>query len=195
MFTNTNQCRCGGRPCVCCVPGPQGPPGMIGPTGPAGPAAESGLAAYGGLYNASVQLLFFTQAGVFIPVNLNTQMPSENISYPAANTLQIEQAGNYEIAYNVLLNASQSVTVAIGVRRNGVIIPATRGSQTLSFDNTAVLSFDGRLAASTIVTLAAGDMIDLAMAVVNTLPANLDAIINNNANAVLSVKKLNSTGA
>ena len=82
--------------------------------------------------------------------------------------------------------------IGIGVRRNGTIIPQTRGSQTLSFDSVAVLSFDGRLSGSTIVTLSAGDTLDLVIAVLNTLPPNLDAAINGNVNACLTVKKLDT---
>ena len=51
--------------------GVQGPIGPTGPTGPAGTSA-SGLAAYGGLYNGSTQLLFFTAADQYIPISLST---------------------------------------------------------------------------------------------------------------------------
>ena len=97
---------------------------------------------------------------------------------------------NYEINYNVLLNANKAVDAAIGVRRNGAIIQQTRGSQTLSADGSTGLTFDARLSCSTIVTLAANDVLDLAIAILRTLPANLDAIINGNANATRTVKKL-----
>ena len=55
--------------------GPAGPAGATGATGPAGNTA-SGLAAYGGRYNSSTQLLFFTQADEYIPISLNTTMPA-----------------------------------------------------------------------------------------------------------------------
>ena len=60
----------------------------------------------------------------------------------------------------------------------------------MAADDTTGLSFDGRLSASTIVTLAAGDVLDLVVSVVRTLPPNPDAVINGYANATLSVKKL-----
>ena len=177
--------------------GPQGATGGTGPTGPqgaTGPAGStsSGLAAYGGLYNTTTQLLFFTQADMYIPVSLNTAMPAKGVSYPAANTLVVETEGDYEINYNILLNTSKPVTVSIGVRQNGTMVQQTRGSQTLATDDTTGISYDGRLVCSTIVHLNAGDTLDLVISILRTLPDNLDAIINGNANATLTVKKLDS---
>ena len=168
--------------------GAAGPTGATGATGPTGPS--EGLPAYGGLYHSSTQLVFFTAADTYVPISLNTQMPAKNVTF-GTNQINITQAGDYEISYNVLLNTNRAVTVGIGVRNNGVILPATRGSQTMAIDNTTGLSYDGRLSASTIITLPAGSVLDLAMAIVRTLPTGLDAIINGNANATLSVKKLN----
>ena len=173
------------------VPGSAGPAGPQGATGPAG-STSSGLAAYGGLYNTNTQLLFFTQADMYIPVSLNTAMPAKGVSYPAANTLVVETEGDYEINYNILLNTSKPVTVSIGVRQNGTMVQQTRGSQTLATDDTTGISYDGRLVCSTIVHLNAGDTLDLVISVLRTLPDNLDAIINGNANATLTVKKLDS---
>ena len=177
--------------------GPQGATGGTGPTGPqgaTGPAGStsSGLAAYGGLYNTNTQLLFFTQADMYIPVSLNTAMPAKSVSYPAANTLVVETEGDYEINYNILLNTSKPVTVSIGMRQNGTMVQQTRGSQTLATDDTTGISYDGRLVCSTIVHLNAGDTLDLVISVLRTLPDNLDAIINGNANATLTVKKLDT---
>ncbi len=171
--------------------GATGPQGATGATGPQG-TTSSGLAAYGGIYNPASQLLFFTQADAYIPIVLGSTMPAREVSYPAANTLSVNDAGDYEINYNILLNTSKAVNVTAGVRKNGTLIPQTRGSQTLAADDTTGLSFDGRLSCSTIVTLAANDVLDLAIAVLRTLPENLDAVINGNANASLTVKKLDS---
>lgn len=178
---------CGNQGCCCLIgiPGLPGPQGEPGPQGPAG-----GASAYGGLYQAGTQLVTFPAADTYVQVRLNTPMPMKDVSSSAANSLTIQQAGDYEINYNVLLSTSQAADVGIGVRRNGVILAQTRGSQTLAVDSTTTISYDGRLSASTIVTLAAGDVLDLAIQVIRTLPANLDAAINGYANAALSVKKL-----
>ena len=168
--------------------GPTGPQGETGPTGPAG-SSTSGLTAYGGLYNSGTQLVFFTAPDTPLPVNLNTPMPLKNVA-AGANTLTVQLSGNYEINYNVLLNTSKASTAAVGVRRNNVMIPETRGSQTMAADDTTGLSFDGRLSASVIVPLTAGDTLDLAISMVRTLPTGLDAVINGGANATLSIKLL-----
>ena len=172
--------------------GPTGPTGNTGPTGPTG-TSPAGIAAYGGVYNSTAQILTFTQADAYVQISLNTAMPAFNVTYPVANSLTVAVDGDYEICYNILLSTARSATVAVAARRNGAIITQTRGSQTLSVDDTAGISYDGRLSCQTIVTLAAGDVLDLAIAVLRTLPSNLDAAINNNANATLSVKKLNET--
>ena len=164
---------------------PQGIPGEPG-------ASSSGLSAYGGLYNAGTQILNFSAADTEIPIALNTPMPLKNVTVSQSNTLFIEISGNYEINYNILLNTSRDVTAAVGVRRNGVILPVTRGSQTMSVDSATFLSYDGRLSASVIVPLSAGDRLDLVISIVRTLPSNFSAIINGYANAVLTIKNLDA---
>ena len=128
----------------------------------------------------------------YVQIQLNQTMPLRNVT-ASANTLTITQAGDYEINYNVLMTASRAVDVAVAVRNNGTVILQTRGSQSLAIDNTTTISYDGRLSASTILSLAAGSVLDLAIAAINTLPTGLDAAINGYANATLSVKKLDST--
>lgn len=173
--------------------GPQGIPGEAGPTGATGPpgTTTSGLTAYGGLYNAGTQLVFFTQPDIYVQVRLNRALPSRLVQPNGDNTLTIGQAGDYEITYNVLLSTSKAATAGICVRRNGEVLPTTRGVQTLAVDSTATISYDGRLTGYSIVTLGENDVLDLAISILNTLPANLDAAINGYANACLTVKKLN----
>lgn len=150
------------------------------------------MTAYGGIYNAGTQLVFFTAADTPVQVRLNTAMPLKNVTAGGNNTLTIQLAGNYELQYNILLNTSRASTAAVGVRKNGEMLQVTRGSQTMAIDDTTNISYDGRLSASVIVPLAAGDVLDLAISIVRTLPANLDAIINGYANAALTVKNLDA---
>ncbi len=172
--------------------GPTGPTGSTGATGPQGEPgpASSGLNAYGGLYNGSTQLVFFTAPDAYVQVRLNTAFPEKNVTANTNNTLTVQQDGDYEINYNLLMNTSKPVTIGTGVRRNGTILPQTRGSQTLALDDTTSISYDGRITGSVIVALQAGDVLDLAVSTVRTLPDNLDAIINGNANATLTIKRL-----
>lgn len=188
------------------IQGPAGPtgatgaPGVQGPVGPTGATGEqgepgtsaSGLTAYGGLYNAGAQLVFFTAPDTDVQVRLNTAMPLQNVTASGNNTLTIQISGNYLVDYNILLNTSKALDASISVRRNGAVIASTRGSQTLAVDDTAGISYDGRLSATTIVALNSGDVLDLVISVLRTLPSNLDAIINGYANASLTVLKIDS---
>lgn len=74
-----------------CCPVPPPPPCCPPPCRPG--TAGNGLAAYGGLYNATTQLLFFTQADTYLPVSLNTPMSARNVAYPAANSLMVAEPG------------------------------------------------------------------------------------------------------
>lgn len=149
------------------------------------------MAAYGGLYNAATQPVTFTAANTYVPVALNTALPAKNVT-TTGNTLVIPQAGDYEISYNLLMSTNAAADIGVAVRNNGTIIPQTRGAQTLAIDDTTTLAYDGRLSGSTIVTLPANSVLDLAVAVLNTLPTRFNAIINGNANTTLTVKKLNA---
>ena len=172
--------------------GPTGPQGIQGPTGPTGPTGPSETidTAYGGLYNSSTQLVSFSAVNTYVRLNLNTALPSSNVT-AANNTITIIEAGDYEINYNILANVNRASTLVSAVRRNGVAISNTSGAYTLSIDSTTGISHDARLSASTIVTLQAGDVLDLALQVVNNLPTGMNTIVNGNANATLTVKKLN----
>ena len=130
----------------CPVPGPPGP---VGPQGPAGPQGEpgtsaGGLNAYGGLFQAGKQLVFFTAADLYVPVKLNSSMPLKNMTADDSNGLLIAVTGNYEVNYNLLLNTIRGVTAAAAIRRNGETIPSTRGSQTMAIDNTSWLLYTSR---------------------------------------------------
>lgn len=76
--------------------GPEGPPqgsqGAIGLQGPQGDPGTnaSGLTAYGGLYNAGTQLVFFTAADTPIPVQLNAAMPLHNVVAGGNSTLIVQ---------------------------------------------------------------------------------------------------------
>ena len=172
--------------------GPTGPQGIQGPTGPTGPTGPSETidTAYGGLYNSSTQLVSFSAVNTYVRLNLNTALPSSNVT-AANNTITIIEAGDYEINYNILANVNRASTLVSAVRRNGVAISNTSGAYTLSIDSATGISHDARLSASTIVTLQAGDVLDLALQVVNNLPTGMNTIVNGNANATLTVKKLN----
>lgn len=180
--------------CVKYIRGPQGVQGAQGIQGVPGADGENVLSAYGGLFNTAVQPLTFTAVDAYIPLALNMIMPIKNVTV-SGNTLVLNEAGDYEINYNVLVSASASVDMAVAVRNNGAVIPSTRGTQTLSYSAEAGLTRDGRFSGSAIVTLPAGAVLDIAVSVINTLPTGLTAQVNNYANATLSIKMLGSQNA
>lgn len=177
--------------CVKYIRGPQGVQGAQGIQGVPGTDGENVLSAYGGLFNTAVQPLTFTAVNTYIPLTLNMIMPIKNVTV-SGNTLVLNEAGDYEINYNVLVSASASVDIAVAVRSNGAVIPSTRGTQTLTYSAEAGLTHDGLFSGSAIVTLPAGAVLDIAISVINTLPTGLDAVVNNYANSTLSVKRLGS---
>lgn len=177
--------------CVKYIRGPQGVQGAQGIQGVPGADGENVLSAYGGLFNTAVQPLTFTAVNTYIPLVLNTIMPIKNVT-TSGNSLVINETGDYEINYNVLVNASASVDMAVAVRNNGAVIASTRGTQTLTYSADTGLTHDGLFSGSVIVTLSAGAVLDLAISVINTLPTGLEAVVNNYANSTLSIKRLGS---
>lgn len=177
--------------CVKYIRGPQGVQGAQGIQGVPGADGENVLSAYGGLFNTAVQPLTFTAVNTYIPLTLNMIMPIKNVTV-SGNTLVLNEAGDYEINYNVLVSASASVDMAVAVRSNGAVTPSTRGTQTLTYSAEAGLTHDGLFSGSAIVTLPAGAVLDIAISVINTLPAGLTAQVSNYANSSLSIKRLGS---
>lgn len=158
--------------------GPTGPTGSQGIQGPTGPA--TGLNAYGGRYNNTAQTINLG-VGTQSQVNLATAMPSLNVTNTGNNNIVITQAGTYEINYYVNLSAALATTVTMAVRANGTNIPSTVISRALSVGTNSIYS------GSTIVTLAAGTTLDMAVSALVAVGLTL----GNGVNASLSVKKLN----
>lgn len=158
--------------------GPQGLQGVAGATGATGPA--NGLNAYGGMYSDTPQTLSIPLGGV-AEIAMPTAMPTQNVTY-ANNRLTVAQAGVYEINYSLNASATLGVAVSVAVRNNGVNIPSTLISRTLAAGVGTI--YQG----STIVTLAAGSVLDLAIGALLAVSVTLGSGVN----ATLTVKKLNS---
>ena len=155
--------------------GATGPQGIQGPTGP-----TSGLNAYGGRYSDTAQTLNIT-IGTQTQVPLATTLPNLNTSYPTANAITVTQAGTYEINYFSNMTAAIATTVTMAVRNNGANIPSTVISRALSVGVSSIYS------GSTIVTLPAGSVIDMAMSALLAVGISL----SNGVNATLTIKRLN----
>lgn len=149
-----------------------------GPTGPTGPSA--GLAAYGGKYNTTSQTLNLgigTQTQIPLPNN----MPNSNTTYTPTNSITVTQAGTYEINYYSNVSAAVATTITLAIRNNGTNIPSTVINRALSIGVGSIYS------GSVIVTLAAGDVIDMAISALLAVGVTLGTGVN----STLSVKKLN----
>ena len=155
--------------------GVTGATGAIGNTGVTGATGPTGVfsAAYGGAYSntsTTIGLGIITASQVPLPI----YMASSGVNNTPANSITITQSGDYLINY-VLLNISLTlaVTFTFSIRRNGTNIPSTTSTRALSLG--VATSFTG----NTIVTLSAGDVIDMAisslLAVSVTIPAGLNA--------------------
>ncbi len=155
--------------------GPTGPTGLTGPTGPA-----NGLNAYGGKYSNTPQTLNLT-IGSSTQIPLANSMPNLNTTYTPTNSITIAQAGTYEINYFSNVSAALGTTVTQAVRVNGTNIPSTVISRVLS------VGVGSTYTGSTIVTLTAGSVIDMAISALLAVGITL----GNGVNATLSVKKIN----
>lgn len=148
-----------------------------GPTGPTGPARS---VAYGGKYNntgSSISIGVGTQSQVPLAIS----MPNANVTYTPNNSITVGSAGVYEINFYTNFSAAVSTTVTLAVRVNGANIPATILSRALSVSASSTYS------GSVIVSLNAGDVIDMAISALLAVGLTLGSGVN----ASLTVKKIN----
>ena len=159
--------------------GPTGPTSTIpGPTGPTGPTA--GLNAYAGKYSNTPQTINLT-IGTPTQIALPTAEPNLNATYTPTNSITVAQDGTYEINYFSNVSVAVGTTVTQAVRVNGTNIPSTVISRVLSVGVGSIYS------GSTIVTLVAGDVVDMALSALLAVGVTLGTGVN----ATLTVKKLN----
>jgi len=156
---------------------------IMGPTGPLGPTGPSnGISAYGGRYNNTSQTVTIG-VGTQTQISLANTMPNRNVAYTTANSINISSADVYEINYYSNLSAAvaTTITITMSIRVNGNNIPSTIITRALSVGVSSIYS------GSTIVTLAPGDVIDIAVSALLSVGLTL----GNGINASLSVKRLN----
>ncbi len=138
------------------------------------------MAAYGGLYSTVPQTLNLTIGGT-TQIPLPTTIPSQGVTYTPANSITVTNAGTYEINYSSTLTAAVATTITLAVRVNGTNIPSATISRLLAVGTSSL--FNG----STVVSLAAGDVIDMALSALLAVGITLGSGVN----ATLTVKKLN----
>ena len=162
--------------------GATGVTGVTGPTGPTGATGATGVAdlnAYGGLYNATPQTLNLTLGGTTqLPIAATMQL--KNVSYAPANSITVSATGVYEINYYTNVSAALGTTVTLAVRRNGTAIPQATLSRVLAVGVGSL--YNG----SFIITLNAGDVIDMALSALLAVGVTLGGGVN----TTLTVKQL-----
>lgn len=174
--------------------GPQGPQGIQGPRGaqgaqgPAGPQGSAGP--YGGRYNSADQPISFNQAETPVPVQLNTLMPAYHVSSDGTNGLTVEEDGDYEIFYHLLVSSNRSINLQSEVRRNGEAVISSQAQQTTAINNATATSHSARMTCTVIVALQAGDALDLALRLMQTVPDGLSTVVGGNADASLVIRKI-----
>ncbi len=112
-------------------------------------------------------------------------MPALNVTYPTANEITIGQAGDYEIVYSALVSTTGGQELTVAVRVNDVADPSA--TQTVALTG----GVETPLTGSVILTLAAGDVVDLAL----TSPNAADVTFGTGQTAALTVKKLDGPAA
>ncbi len=144
----------------------------------------TGLAAYGGRYNVTGSTLDLA-AGTPTQVPLAATMPALGATYPTANEITIADAGDYEINYSALVSTTGGQSLTLAVRVNDTADPSA--TQTVALTG----GVETPLSGSVIVTLAPGDVIDLAL----TSPSAADVTFGTGQTAALTVKKLDAPAA
>ncbi len=112
--------------------GPTGSTGLMGPTGPTGPIGTSvGLRAYGERFSTTSEVL---NLGVSSPVQVPLLNFSvlRNVDYSSLSSVIIKEYGVYEINYVLNASVSDTASVTVSVRENGVEIPVTKNTKVVS---------------------------------------------------------------
>ena len=109
-------------------------------------------------------------------------MPAKDVVY-GTNTITVQNDGDYELNYGIIGSVDPATTLTLAVAQNGT--PITAATITRVYDQAQNISHNG----STIVTLSSGDVLSL---VVSSSVDSTTFTPNQNVNAYLSVKQLNS---
>ncbi len=109
-------------------------------------------------------------------------MPLKNVTYTPANSITVTNAGVYEINYYTNVSAALGTTVTLAVRRNGTDIPQATLSRVLSVGVGSL--YNG----SFIITLSAGDVIDMAISALLAVGVTLGGGVN----TTLTVKQISA---
>ena len=111
---------------------------------------------------------------------LANTMPSDDITYAPANSITIVTPGTYEVSFMLRGSASLGASTTVAVRLNGTDIPSLTNTQVLT------IATGTEFTGAALVTLAAGDALDLAVSALLALSLTLAA----GTNATLIIMKI-----
>ena len=157
--------------------GAAGATGATGATGPTG--AANGLNAYGGLYTTAAPSLSLSTTAQ--QVTLGDQMPETGVTYTPANSITVADTGLYDIFYSITITPDTADTITVSPRVNNTDVTGASSVHTLDADEESTFT------KSTLVSLNAGDVVDLAV----TATQAVTAPVASGTGAVLVVKRLN----
>lgn len=129
-----------------------------------------------------------TTPNTYEQLTLNTEMPLLNTT-TATNAITVQQEGDYEIAYHIGLTSTAELTFNVTARNNTTPITSSTTTQT-AVETATGGTFVGEFANSSIVSLSANDVIDLAITT-TTAQGGATITVQANGDAILTVKKLN----
>ena len=156
--------------------GAAGATGATGATGPTG--AANGLNAYGGLYTTAAPSLSLSTTAQ--QVTLGDTMPETGVTYTPANSITVTDTGLYDIFYSITLTPDTADTITVSPRVNNTDVTGASSVHTLDADEESTFT------KSTLVSLNAGDVVDLAV----TATQAVTAPVSSGTGAVLVVKRL-----
>lgn len=151
-----------------------------GPTGPTGPMGTyTGLTAYGGRFSTAPEVL---NLGISSPVQvpLLDFSTARKVNYSTLNSVILEESGVYEITYILDAAVSTIAELTVEVRQDGVTIPVTRNTKSVS--PTVGATFCGNM----FYTLPANSVIDLAIS------SSVATTVTLNNGSSLMLKKIHS---
>jgi hypothetical protein len=163
------------------VTGATGLNGVTGATGVTGPTGISEPKAYGGRYNSDYQSFSLNPDEPKI-IELPPTMPSLGVTYTPANSITINQDGDYEISYIVDAYGEAGgdrAAFVVAVRSDGNEIPELALNKAMGPED----NFDTVFSGTSIVSLQDGDVLDLTIRTSSEATATVDR-------AQLTVKQL-----
>lgn len=158
---------------------PKGEKGDTGPAGPQGPVGPTEIVAYAERFLDTTQE-FKLQADVDVDVPLTSNGPALFAGYDTENAINIREPGFYQVSYYFSATPKTDCKLAIGIRNNGFLLPASN----LRCDWKA--NTIGNISNRIIAALVNEDVVTLSI----RATTNTDLTFGEFTNAVLSVVKI-----